>query len=361
MNINDIVNISVVDGTRTASAATFNKALLIVTVTTAEATTAGLSETTRTKWYATAAAAAADFPADCRLEEMATALLSQSNPPSGFYAGVCLSDGTETGDYSEALDDILTQNTDFYYVLADTRTEADVKDIQDWAELNKKIYGTATSDTDAYTPGSTTDVSHYPYEQGYEYSFVVFDPTADASATDEYQDCAIVGSLMYKTAGSFTWKFKTATGVTSPSLTPAQENELTADDNNCNFFATVNNLKMFFNGTVALGGGSGYIDIVSGRDRFTARIQERILSLFARVDKISYTEDDLAAIYAEIDAQCVEERDVNNFLSDYSIEMPVVANISSADKAARELNDIIINATYAGAVHSAGLTIYVTL
>ena len=98
--------------------------------------------------------------------------------------------------------------------------------------------------------------------------------------------------------------------------------------------------------------GGEWIDTMRGRDTMTARIDERVSSLIINQQggKIPYTASGLAQIDAAISSALQPFVD-SNFLESYTVEMPTIGSISSADKQARILNNVKFTAYLAGAIH----------
>lgn len=179
-------------------------------------------------------------------------------------------------------------------------------------------------------------------------------PTATItySTTDEWADCAWFGRQFPKDPGSSTWKFKSLTGVVAngsttgkPYLTTSELNTLFGKEGNG--YNLIAGIGITENGTV----GSGeYIDVIRGVDWLKARIQTLVFTPLIQLNKVPYTDAGIQIVVTQLKAALQEGVDAD-FISDYEVTFPEVADISQTDKAARLLPDVNFTATLAGAIH----------
>lgn len=250
--------------------------------------------------------------------------------------------GSAVETWTTAISQCRIADDDWYCLLADTRTKAEILLCAAAIEPLQKIYVACTADADVITSASDDIASTL---QGLSY-----DRTAIIYSADEanYPDAAWVGLQLSKDPGSTTWKFKTLTGITADYFTTAQRNYLL--DKGCNFYEEVAGLSMVSSeGNVVSG---EYIDIMQGCDWLQQRMAERIFTRLINSDKVPFTTQGMAVIENEIRYQLGKGVDVGLLAAGTAVvTTPDIADIDPLEKAARWLNGITFSATLAGAVH----------
>ena len=178
-----------------------------------------------------------------------------------------------------------------------------------------------------------------------------------AEDADEYIDGAILARCLAENAGSVTFKFKELSGITTTTLTTTQRNAL--DDKNANYYHTIASQGFFREGKVASG---EFADIVIGADWITARIEENVFTKLINAGKVAYTDQGIQLIEGEIRGVLLQAID-RAILAEYSedewenaVSVPLASEVSSANKAARLLEDVTFSGTLAGAIHKVTLS-----
>jgi hypothetical protein len=253
-------------------------------------------------------------------------------------------DTTADAGYDDDLGTLRLVDDDWYFVLLDVNSEANVDLVSAWTETQTKIFVAQTSDTGEKDATGTllTGLEALSYDRT---------GTLFVEAIEEYGNAAWVGRVAPKDPGSVTWKFKELTGVTPSSLTPTQETNL--GGNKGNYYTTIGGLGVTIEGVAASG---EFLDIVHGTDWLVARIQERVFGILANADKVAYEDPEVDSLVGEIFS--VLESAVGpprKFLraGTLSVTAPKVADVAVEDRAARLLPDIRFGAEYAGAIHKA--------
>jgi len=250
---------------------------------------------------------------------------------------------TADANYDDELSALQLIVDDWYYFILDTNSPANVALAAAWAETRTKHFFYQTSDygerSGTGTLASALQSAAYTRTHGLY--------TKNAS---KYAQASLVGSVAPKAPGGVTLKFRNLPGVTPDTLTPTEETTLKG--HNLNFYTTIAGLNVTIEGKNAAG---GYTDIVIGTDALKARIQERVFGLLANADKWPYTDSATDAMRGEIFS--VLEGFVappSLFVVDGSITVtaPLVASVSTENRANRILPDIKFAATLQGAVHS---------
>lgn len=253
---------------------------------------------------------------------------------------------------AETLAAIAAENDSWYGLIYCSHDKDDVKAVAQWAETKMKLYGTSSSDDNivnvayANDDPSTGSIARQLQALKYARTFCVYSPQADT----KYAEAAIFGQALVRDAGSYTVKFKPASGVTADALTSTQETNALAK--NCNvYLANVGGQDILVNGQVAEG---EYIDTIHFCDWLKARMIERIYSRFVNLDKVPFTDAGIAVVTSEIMAQLNDGINAGGLTADPapSVTAPRVSEISANDKANRLLPDIKFEATLAGAIHA---------
>lgn len=238
---------------------------------------------------------------------------------------------------------VQSADSDWYALVLTSHVSADVQAAAAWVEAETKLFITSSSDAEILNAGSTTDIAYILNAAAYERTAVLY------SATDTtFPEAAWLGKQLPTDPGSTTWMFKTLSGVTFDALTDTQS--LAARAKEANTYESIAGVNMTQEGTVASG---EYIDIIRGVDWLQARIRENVFARFVNLPKIPYTDAGIAIIEGEINS-ALTDGVANGFLAEdpqYTITVPLAANVSSVDKAARLLPDVEFLAYLAGAIH----------
>jgi hypothetical protein len=248
---------------------------------------------------------------------------------------------------------VVAADNDWYALVLTSRTQADVEAAALFIESQDKIFVTASSDSDIYDSGSTTDIAATLETAAYDRTAVIYSGTPAL-----FPDAAWLGKQLPTDPGSSTWAFKTLSTITADTLTPTQSTNIR--NKNANTYEEIGGVNITRWGTMASG---EYIDIIRGIDWLKARMVERIYSRFVNLPKIPFTDAGIATVEGEIKAQLEAGIDAGLLAASpaYSVTVPLASAVSSADKANRLLPDISFEATLAGAVHTTTISGVVTV
>ena len=177
-----------------------------------------------------------------------------------------------------------------------------------------------------------------------------------------FADAAWVGSCLPDYPGSITWKFQTLSGITATPKTLMDTSERGyAEGKNANLYVQAAGVSYT---TEAVMAGGRFIDIQRGVDWLDARLEEAVFTQLVNLKKIPYTNAGLSIIenaMREVLNKALA-RTVISPISDeqaYTITIPKVSAIATADKLNRLFPDISFTALVGNAVH--GVTIQGTL
>jgi len=357
-DIDRIIQVVISRQTTTPSMASFSGLLLAAEFLKSYPTVPfGANERVRT--YASAAEVlAAGFASTHIVYLMAQAVFAQNPSIDKVYVGrkSTSTDGTET--WTDALTAMALENSGWYGVAIDDRTQAGQIVAAAWVETNKKLAVFSSSDADfvnsAYSAGTPLDIASAIKAASYERSAAVYHSKADGSATDPCIDAAWLGKMFAiaaspgKIPGGATWAFKTLAGVPVDTLTPAQITKAVTDKRG-NIYTSISDVNLTQYGTV----GSGeYLDIMYGLDWLTARIQQSMFTPIVQQDKVPFTDPGIITEEGQLKAALQEGVD-GNLLSSYTTTVPKAANVLSVNKAARLLPNMQFLGNLSGAIHKA--------
>ena len=323
--------------------------------------------TERTRVYANLAAVAIDFPVTTSPEYLAATAIFSANPaPSTVMIGrmankptkvLSLSALTPTtqASYTYTLQ-VRGQgfpNQNVTFTSSGSPTDAlwaagIVAALNAVASKNFTAAGAASQDTSTILTAAgngdlidTIKTNAYTRTSGFYHPF----PSV-------FADFAQLGKCLPFTPGSETWKFKTLAGVPTFPMTATQRANIVA--RNGNSYESVAGLSLTFNGQV---GSGNFIDVTRGLDALTSDILTSVFGTLAGAAKIPYTDPGIGAIEAALRGSLKRYTDKGVLAASpaFTVTVPLVANVSAADKTSRTLNNVFFTGKLAGAVHSANI------
>jgi len=213
-----------------------------------------------------------------------------------------------------------------------------------WVNARKKIYVFDVNENDAIlTTVGNSDTLDDIATLGYGRVAGIYHP--DPS---EFNAAAWLGRCLPTEVGSITWKFKTLQGVSPVVLTTTHRTNLTA--RNANFYETVAGKRIMSEGTTADG---DFIDVQRGIDWLEDDMSKAVFEVLSGAEKIPFTDPGVAVVQAEVLASLT--RAVNRTIlaedPEPVVTVPLVADVTAADKSSRTLPDVKFSGTLAGAIH----------
>ena len=227
--------------------------------------------------------------------------------------------------------------------------EDELNDIAVWAEATEKIFGfTTSSETCPVTTSGLMRTHGWFTNQTGDY--------------DKYLDVAVMAKCFGYEAGSETWSLKSL-AIVSPS-TIGSTLCATLDNQNMNYYVTVAGSNITQTGKML---GDEWIDTIRFRDWLKNDIQLRVFNAMRKNPKLPYTDNGISVIEgcmkASLKAGTVvggiaeDEYDSDdNLIPGYTTNVPLAANLTSAQKKSRDLSGCKFTARLAGAIHVAELS-----
>lgn len=244
----------------------------------------------------------------------------------------------------------LLEDPDWYCLIIDSNSQAEIEGIADWVESNKKIAVFQTQDPAvANTTGAsdTTSVAAVLKAANYDRSMLFF-----SFNNRDYVSSAMAGRALPEDAGSITWAYKQLASVSRSILTTTQLTNLEAKD--VNSLTTIAGVNVTRYGTAS---GGEFLDVIRGADWLQARIQERVYTLLVNNDKLPFTDAGISAVKGEILAQ-LQAGIARDFIAadpEPTVDVPLASEVSAADKGNRQLNNVKFRAVLAGAIHKVAI------
>jgi len=327
----------------------------------------------------------------CAVEGYLYLLPNEINDGEGFAAGMV---------------PLRKQDDDWYPFSVLTREVAMQKSCMDYIETTRKISFFATFDPrikDVLTIPGETDYEHiaeYAKDKAYIRSAIIYHSQANmgnsslfvngsfeedaipqiygyvpswvvdvttltkyimfGAAYDSWADVAWIAARIWvdPDVQTCTWKFATLPGVTVDTFTDSQWTRIKSF--NCNLYNEVGGTYITEEGVTAEG---EFIDIITGIDWITSRMQERIFRNLKTNLKVPMDDDgigsignDVASILQWAQRTKYLTKDLEKGAMGYRLTLPARASLDPNDLADRLLKGISWDATVAGAIHAVNIT-----
>lgn len=264
-----------------------------------------------------------------------------------------LKDATTNPGVATDLGAILLADADWYGLLLDSNSEAEVDAAAAWAESNNKLLAAQSADSACLDSGSSTDVAADLKIAGYGRTTAWFHPAIGTLTS--WLAAGIMGSRLPANPGSDTWAYKQLRGVAGYALTDTQQSNL--HTKRMGTFTAVGDVFFTLQGLVS---GGEWVDVVRFIDWLKVRMQERILALLLDREKLPFTNASIDVVKGEVLAQLNEGASPTfggiDGAQPIEVTAPTVEEVDDADKAARRLPGVEFSATLAGAIHILEIT-----
>lgn len=260
---------------------------------------------------------------------------------------------TASETWANAIQECFNFNSTWYGLAITSAVEADILSVAAKIEVLKRIFLARSSDDDNLDSVDTGSILYQLKQLGYDRTFTIY----NGDTANYFADAAWLGRQLPTIPGSSNWAFKSLTGIIADDLLSSQSSAVFT--NNGNTYETFAGQSITRYGKVASG---EWIDVIRGADWLQARLQENLYSTFINVEKIPYTDAGGDIIENKI-REILDEGVENDFIASdadgnglYTITVPDVADISSADKLARLFSGVSFTATLAGAINKIAIS-----
>jgi hypothetical protein len=240
---------------------------------------------------------------------------------------------------------IKAENDKWYVVYTVYNSRAYSTAVAAYVQGVKRLYLCDSNTTKSATlsVGSGNDLLHDLFTLGHSRTVSLFH-----HALWSMPGAGWLGRVLPTTPGSITWMYKSASGVPTSNLTDTHVVNLSARF--ANYYVDVNGARLFAEGWTTDG---GYADVTRSLDFSESDMSTRLFNTLNTTDKVPFTDEGGVVLEADVQASLQAMVDAGVYAANPAprVVMPLVANISLADKAARVFPDIKFFATLQGAVH----------
>lgn len=296
------------------------------------------------KEYASIEEVAADFNSGTPEYDIASAVFGQDPKVEKIAIhGVTYdtSGGSVPSDLTDALNTLIVDHNDFYFLLTTENGADEVEELSGWVDTQKKAYFVSTDDQTVYAGALNSDrtvvmVSNQP---------------------GEYPAEAWVGACAPYAPGTITWTFKNLNGISNSGLETSEINSV--EDANGNAYIQEGGVLITSDSKTTSG---EFIDVIRSKDWLEARITESVFSLLANSKKVRFTNAGIAQVVSSVEApfkQAVASGVIGRDEEDnpmYNITAPNRSEVSQTDRANRKLPNVTFTGTIAGAIEDVDVT-----
>lgn len=239
------------------------------------------------------------------------------------------------------------ENPDWYMLSTHFNSNAYAVAAADWIQGQFKTYTFDTNDTGSLAATGGGDTLDDLRTNAYSKVMGAYHPRPAAMMAPGW-----MGRVLPLDPGSATWKFKTLAGVPATILTATQRANLVAK--RANFYEVTAGVNHTSEGTLP-DTTFLFMDVRRGVDFLTDDMQKGVFGILAAANKIPFTDPGAATIAKEIRASLQRgvQRTILADSPEPIVTFPKAADVSAADKAARNYPDFNWTATLAGAIHGA--------
>ena len=248
----------------------------------------------------------------------------------------------------------------WYELQLDESSKAQVTAAAAWTEAQNKLFGYTTADSVCSDNAVATDVFSTLKLSAYARTFGIYVGNRIRSYANVGWSSKML-ALTGQKPGSGNWAYITIAGVEVDTLRTLSDGQKTnIEAKNGNTYSIMGGLNVTMFGKVASG---EYVDLIHGSDWVQARTQERVFGQQYNASnsgtKIPYTDKGIGVLTGLVLAQ-LDDGITNGFVASDpapTCTAPKRADIEAAERANRNVPDIVANAVLQGAVNTMAITI----
>lgn len=240
----------------------------------------------------------------------------------------------------------LLEDPDFFGVLIDSESEAELNAAAAWCASNGKLFHGRSMDSDILT-SATTDVCSDQKAALNANAKIWYSRDAPAEL-----DAAIMGREFSRNPGSTTWENKQLNNVTADPLTPTEiEN---AAGKNCGLYLPYGGTSATFNTQSASG---RFLDITRDAAWLQANAQADVFRYLLNQEKVPFTQAGIDGVEDVLRARFTIAETQGVLDEGWDITLPTLVQVDPANKAARRLVAADAFAgNFQGAIHGVDLS-----
>lgn len=282
------------------------------------------------------------------------ATAGQLNGYNSWTSNFYLTDTTADPGIAADLAIAIAADNTWYGLEIDSHSKAEIVAAAAFAEANKKLFVTQSSESTVPDNAQTTDVASVVQSSAYHYTGVLYTGNNTKNfAALEWQSGRFAGS---PTPGNDTWMFNTLPGILVDALTETQN--ATLGNKFATGYATMQGVNITTSGGIANTNSAGrsgsgeFLDTRRFLDWLLAQIQIGLFSALLGPGKTGFTDKGLTSLgNVVLGALQRGEQAQGLVVGSSQVTIPLAANVSSGDRQNRILRALNWSAQLAGAVH----------
>lgn len=197
--------------------------------------------------------------------------------------------------YTQALNDIINNNSKWFGLVTTTTTKADILEIAAFTETNRKLYCAGTSDSGCIDPTATDDIMSELKDLSYEFTACSY----HTDIANSRIDAGILGRFLGASAGSNIAKFQTLAGCTVDDI--GTNGEIAIEGKYGSYYTDLAGMNCYSDGFTASG---KRMDLIRDREWLKQESQLRVVALLKnysdRNEKIPYSDEGFAIITTSV-------------------------------------------------------------
>lgn len=267
-----------------------------------------------------------------------------------WTSNIVFKDNTPNRGVEDDLAACQLEDPDWYGLCIESNNADEISAAALWAEANGKLFGATTNDSGVADADTVDDIATAMQEFGYARTFTIYNGNSNYG----FSACAWLGKNFPYVPGKKTWNLNAFSGVAVDSLNPGQVSAILAKRASC--YVSISGISVTQGAKLADG---NFIDTRHFIDWLQAEIQVRVFALLAGADgKIPFTDKGVQAVVSEIYGALAQGITNGGLAASPkpTVTVPLVADVSTIDRAARNLPDITFTATLAGAIHTVAVS-----
>jgi hypothetical protein len=234
----------------------------------------------------------------------------------------------------------LAVDDDWYGLLIDSNSAAEILAAAAWALTNERLFGSLSIDSDILTSdgGVAADLLALTNHNTYVLS------TRDGKGQCE---AGLMGRQLSRAPGSSTWALKTVSGAVADAYTATELGYARAAK--AITYQNTKGISHTFDGFATSG---RFLDITRGIAWTKARMQEAVIAALTNNEKLGFTNAGASVLESAVSGVLASGEKAKLYAPGWSVTRPDVSAVSAANKTARLFPDIRFSAVLQGAIHS---------
>jgi hypothetical protein len=262
---------------------------------------------------------------------------------NAYTANLTVTDGSVDAGVTTDLTAAAVAGVDFYGVLVDSNSAAEIQAAATWCEANNKLLGTLSLDSGNYAPASTADVA-YLLNAAARNNCYLF-ATRDSKGLGE---AALMGRQFALNPGASTWALKGLSGPLPDAWSATESGAL--HTKKAVTYSTVRGLNLTSDGWAPSG---RFLDITHGNAWLKDQLETAIVTTVANQEKVDNDDIGRGLVKGALGGVMANAQARKLISGGWVVTVPTYADVTNtpANRIARLLEGITITCTLLGALH----------